>query len=105
MVKISMNNDLHKAHVDAYNDAKKDINILLWFLVGIVGNLFGVIIAAVIEPSTPTSRLYLFECTPEYIAYYSDNYKIKAKSIQRNWAAIGFVSQFVMLFLLLVWLE
>ena len=100
-----MNNDLHQAHVAAYHDAQKGINKLLWFVVGIVGNLLGVIIAAIYEPTPSTTHLYLNKHSQEFIAYYIDNYRIKGKSIQQNWAAIGFGSQFVIIALFIVWVN
>lgn len=95
-----MDNDAFRAQIAANNDAKKDINKLLWFVAGIFGNIFGIIIAAIYEPTPTATRL--IDYSQEYIAYYTENYKIKGKNIQQFWATIGFCSQIVFIILLFI---
>lgn len=98
-----MNNDRHRAVVAADKDAQTDVSKFLWFLVGLAGNIIGVLIATIYQPTPPATRLY--ENSQEYIAFYTDTYKFKAKCIQRNYAAVGLCIPFVVLFLTLILLD
>jgi hypothetical protein len=70
----------------AERDTQKDVNGVLWFFSGCISGPTGVIIAYVYQPSPPALRL--LGKSPEYIAFYTDAYRAKAKSIQtsRAWA-------------------
>ena len=51
-----------KAEQDAESDAKK----VSWFFIGLFGNIIGVLIASIYQPTPPASRL--LEKSPEYTA-------------------------------------
>ena len=93
-----MNNDIHRAVVAADQDAQTDVSKFQWIMVGLVGNIIGILIATIYQPRPPATRL--FENSQEYIAFYTDTYIIKARSIQRNYTAVGFCIPFVLIFLL-----
>lgn len=76
-----------QAIADAEQDVSMDVNGTLWFLGGCLGNITVIIIANVIEPTPPASRL--LGKSPEYIAVYSDTYKTKAKNLQTSRALAG----------------
>jgi hypothetical protein len=78
---------MQEARRAAEIDAEAFTNSGLWFLAGCLGTAVGVIIAYVYTPSPPASRL--IGKSPEYVAYYTDFYKTKAKSIQTSKAWTG----------------
>jgi hypothetical protein len=92
-----MSNDIHRAVVAADQDAQTDVSKLQWIIVGFVGNIIGILIATIYQPTPPATRL--FENSQEYIAFYTDTYIIKARSIQRIYAAVGCCIPFVLMFL------
>jgi len=67
--------------------AKANVNGTMWLAVGCIGGLLGVIIAYIYEPS-PSSTMLLGK-SPEYVAAYSDAYKMTAKKTQTNKAWTG----------------
>ena len=95
-----MSNDRHRAVVAADKDAETDVSKFLWIFVGFFGNIIGILIATIYQPTPPAIRL--FENSQEYIAFYTDTYKFKARSIQRNYAAVGLCISFVLVFLLAI---
>ena len=68
-------------------DAVVDTNTTFWFIVGCFGSLFGLLYANYDVPSAPASRL--LGKSPEYVAFYSDAYTIKAKKLQTDQALRG----------------
>lgn len=74
-----------RAEQDAESDAKK----VSWFFIGLFGNIMGVLIASIYEPTPPASRL--LEKSPEYTALYTDRYKAKSRSIQLRLSLIALV--------------
>ena len=68
-------------------DAEAEVNKTLWFAAGCFLTVLGVVGAYVIEPSPPASRL--LGKSPEYVAFYTDAYKAKARNIQVRPALIG----------------
>ena len=68
-------------------DAEANVNRTLWFAVGCLFTGLGTIGAYVIEPSPPASRL--IGKSPEYVAFYTEAYKAKAKGIQGQTALTG----------------
>ena len=78
-----------RAEQDAESDAKK----VTWFFIGLFGNIMGVLIASIYEPTPSASRL--LEKSPEYTALYTDSYKAKSRSIQLRLSLIGLVVPFV----------
>lgn len=82
-----------RAEQDAESDAKK----VSWFFIGLFGNIIGVLIASIYEPTPPASRL--LEKPPEYTALYTDSYKAKNRSIQLRLSLIGLVVPIVLMIL------
>ena len=78
-----------EAIVAAERDAQNDVNKGLWFLAGCLGNIPGIIVAYAVEPTPPATRL--LGKSPEYVAFYTDAYKEKAKKLQTNSAWGGCV--------------
>ena len=84
----------------AEQDAQTDVNGTLWFLGGclggclgwsiVVGGLAVPILAYVYEPTPLASRL--MGKSPEYVAFYTDTYKVKSKKIQVNRAWAGCIT-------------
>ena len=77
-------------HLTAEQDAESDAKKVRWFFIGFFGNILGVLIASIYEPTPPASRL--LEKSPEYAAMYTDSYKAKK-------SAIGLVVPFVLMIL------
>ncbi len=82
-----MNSEQHEAEIAAEQDAKTDVNKLVWICVGLFGNIIGVLIAYIYQPTPPASRL--FEKSEAYKVFYTDTYKVKARNVQLIYAAIG----------------
>ena len=78
-----------EAIIAAEQDAQNDVNTGLWFLGGCLGGVVGVIIAYAVEPAPPATRL--LGKSPEYVAFYADAYKDKAKARQTVSATGGCV--------------
>lgn len=71
-------------------DAEVDTNTAFWFVVGCFGSLFGLLYANYDVPSAPASRL--LGKSPEYVAFYSDAYRIKTKKLQTDQAMRGCIA-------------
>lgn len=82
-----MNNEHHEAKMAGEQDAETDVSRILWIVIGFFINIIGVIIAYVYQPSPPASRL--FEKSQEYVLFYTEGYKNKARSIQLMSSLIG----------------
>ena len=76
-------------HLTAEQDAESDAKKVRWFFIGFFGNILGVLIASIYEPTPPASRL--LEKSPEYVAMYTDSYKAKSRSVQLRLSVIGLV--------------
>lgn len=88
LVTFAQQNSLQaEAIVAAERDVQADVNKGLWFLGGCFGNVIGVIIAYAVEPAPPATKL--LGKSPEYVAFYTDAYREKAKSLQANSAWTG----------------
>jgi hypothetical protein len=75
----------------AHLDARSDIKGSTWFLIGCLTSLTGWIIAYVVEPSPPVTRI--LGKSPEFVAVYTDAYKREGKKIQTSKAFAGCVTQ------------
>ena len=82
-----MNNEQYQARRDGEQDAETDVSRILWIVVGFSVSLVGVLIAYIYQPSPPASRI--FEKSQEYVMFYTEAYKNKARSIQLTNSAIG----------------
>ena len=90
------------AHLTAEQDAESDAKKVRWFFIGFLGNIMGVIIASIYEPTPPASRL--LEKSPEDAALYTDSYKAKSRSIQVRQSVIGLIVPFILMFLWVLFL-
>ncbi|MCY3722062.1 MAG: hypothetical protein OXI61_20245 [Candidatus Poribacteria bacterium] len=86
-----------EAHLMAEQESEFDAKKITWFFIGLFGNIIGVLIASIYEPTPPASRL--LERSPEYIALYTDSYKAKSRSIQLRQSLIGLVVPVVFMIL------
>ena len=86
-----------EAHLMAEQEAESDAKKITWFFIGLFGNIIGVLIASIYEPTPPASRL--LEKAPEYVALYTDGYKAKSRSIQLRQSLIGLVVPVVFMIL------
>ena len=84
-------------HLNAEQDAESDAKKVRWFFIGFFGNILGVLIASIYEPIPPASRL-LGE-SPEHVAFYTDSYKAKSRSVQVRQSLIGLVVPLVLMIL------
>lgn len=84
-----------EAHLMAEQEAEFDAKKVSWFFIGLFGNIIGVLIASIYEPTPPASRL--LEKSSEYAALYTDSYKAKGRSIQLRQSLIGLVVPFVLM--------
>ena len=102
--RIESKDVIHQISVDvlakttAERDAEADTKRIVWvggnFVLGIVGGCLlgsvGLLGAYIYEPSPPVSRL--LGKSPEYIMFYTDAYKAKARDLQLKYASIGCIS-------------
>ena len=100
LITMAQQTEIDEARADAERDAQMDTNGTLWLVAGCCGGVIGLIISYAIVPSPSASRL--LGKPPEYVAYYTDFYREKAKSIQtgKAWtgcgiAAVAYVAYFV----------
>lgn len=82
-----------RATAAAEQDATDHVNKSLWFFGGCLGGILIIIIANVHEPSPPASSL--LGKSPEYVSFYTDAYKAKARNIQTSQAMRGCVANIV----------
>lgn len=82
-----MSLEQRQAEIDAQEDAKADTNKFIWLIAGFIGNFIGLLIAYIYQPEPRASQF--LEKPEEYKAFYKDTYKIKVRSIQLTYAAIG----------------
>lgn len=85
-----------EAHLKAEEEAEADAKKIRWFFIGVFGNILGILIASVYEPTPPASRL--LGKSPEYAALYTDSYKSKSRSIQFRQSLTGIALVFALAF-------
>ena len=85
-----------QVQLTAEQDAESDARKTRWVFIGVFGNILGVLIASIYEP-TP-SALRLLGKSPEYAAMYTDCYKAKSRSIQVRHSVIGILLVFALAF-------
>ncbi len=83
-----MNNDQNQARMDAEQDAELDVSKILWIVVGFFISLIGILIAYIYQPNPPATKL--MDKSQEYVMFYTEAYKDKARSIQLTYSAVGF---------------
>jgi hypothetical protein len=81
--------DIQQAKLDAERDAAANTSGGLWFVAGCLGGVIGLILSYYLLPNPPQASL--LGKSPEYVAAYTDAYKLKAKSIQtkKAWTGCG----------------
>ncbi len=82
-----MNSEQYEAEIASEQDAKSDVNKLIWVCAGLFGNIIGILVAYIYQPTPPFSRLY--EKSEEYKMYYTEAYKEKMRRGQITYALIG----------------
>ena len=97
-----MNNEQNQARMDGEQDAESDVSKILWIVVGFFISLIGVLIAYVYQPSPPATRLY--EKSQEYVMFYTEAYKNKARSLQLTNTLIGLGISFAVGILLTIFM-
>ena len=75
-----------EAEAEAERDAEARTKKPVWFIFGCVGGILTVAYTYLYEPSVPAGAL--LGKSPEYVAFYTDAYTLKAKDIQMK-AALG----------------
>ena len=88
------------AHLMAEQDAESDAKKITWFFIGLFGNILGVLIASIYEPTPPASRL--LGKSAEDAALYTDSYRAKGRSIQLRQSVIGLIIPFALMFLWII---
>jgi hypothetical protein len=83
------NDDVVMAMQQAEADAAADTSSGGWFAAGCFLGVIGWAAAYVTEPSPPASRL--LGKSPEYVAAYTDAYRLKAKNIRASKSLLGCV--------------
>lgn len=83
-----MNAEQYEAELAAEQDADVDLNKLVWICAGFFGNIIGILLAFIYQPTPPLSRIY--EKSDVYQMFYRDAYKIKIRTKQLTYACIGF---------------
>lgn len=79
--------DASQAMADGERDARADLNGGLWFVVGCLVGLVGVVLGYVVEPSPPPARL--LGRSPEYVWNYTQAYRHEGKQAQGKRAMTG----------------
>ena len=91
-----MDNDRHQAEITAEQDVESDVSKFLWIVIGLFANIIGILIAIVYQPTPPVARL--LDKSEEYITFYTDTYKTRARTIQLSYTFIGFIIPAVLSF-------
>jgi hypothetical protein len=71
----------------AEEQAVKDTNRTLWFMVGCIGSLVGIAVASLVDSQPPQAAL--LGKSQEYAAAYTDAYNRKTKSIRTTYGLYG----------------
>ena len=72
---------------DAERDASAHLNKLLWFTTGFSLPVIGIFLSQRNQRSIPGARL--LGKSPEYVAFYTNAYRIKMKKLRFNWSLLG----------------
>ena len=75
------------AIADAERDAASQVNKSLWFFGGCLGGILVIILANIHEPYPPASSL--LGKSPEYVSFYTDAFRAKARNLQTSQAVRG----------------
>ena len=100
---LAQRGDMMAGRVAGEQAARASVNGTAWLAIGCFAGLVGIIIAAVVESSPPSTML--LGKSPEYVAGFTDAYKATAKSVRMNKAITGCIAGAVvnaLLYVLLV---
>jgi hypothetical protein len=97
---LAQQGEIMAGRVAGEQAARTNVSGMAWMAIGCVGNVLGVVIAYIYEPSP--SALQLMGKSPEYVAAYNDAYKETAKKVQTGKAWIGCITFSVVYVLLYV---
>ena len=87
-VSFALQNTIQTSAIaDAERDAAARVNKSLWFFGGCLGGILVIIIANIHEPYPPASAL--LGKSPEYVGFYTDAYRAKARNLQTSQAVRG----------------
>ncbi len=75
---------------DAERDAAAHLNKLLWFTTGVSLPVIGIFLSQRNQRSIPGARL--IGKSSEYVAFYTNTYRIKMKKLRFNWSLLGCLS-------------
>lgn len=99
------NGVLNPVEAQAINDAERDasghLNKLLWFTTGFSLPVIGVFLSQRNQRSIPGARL--LGKSPEYVAFYTNAYRIKMKKLRFNWSLLGCLSSTAVAGLAVFW--
>lgn len=84
---IALAQEAGDACAQAMIDAERDVDGTLWFALGCLAPIIGLVLAYFAEPSPPATAL--LGKTSDYVAVYTDCYKDKGQNIQVRKALIG----------------
>ena len=87
-------------HKTAEQDAENDSSKILWFFVGLVLSILGVLVAYIYQQAPPASRF--LNKSQEWTVFYSDGYKMKLRNIQVKYSLIGFIISGVLIVIYIV---
>lgn len=90
---MEMINDQQQGRIVAEEDAKADVNPIIWIGIGLLLNIVGVLIACAYKPSLPVSRI--LGKSQKYTLFYEAAYRSKVRHFQTTYAGIGFFTPFV----------
>ena len=79
--------DITAGRLAGSQEARANTNGTLWLAIGCIGGLVGVVVAYVVEPQ-PSATMLLGK-SPEYVAAYTDAYRVTGKSVQTGKAWTG----------------
>lgn len=100
---IEMDNEQYQARIDAEADAKTDVNVMLWLIIGFFCNFIGIIIALVYSPSLNITRF--FGKTTLYTLFYEKVYKSIVKRLQIIYALCGFLTPYLIVIIYYMFAE
>ena len=79
-----------QAIADAQKDVEAYINKPMWFIIGCIFPVFGLIAPYMYKPPVPAGELV--GKSPEYVAYYTDAYKAEMEKMQFRYALNGCIT-------------
>ena len=79
-----------QAIAEAQKDVEVYINKPMWFMIGCMLPVFGLITPYLYKPPVPAGEL--IGKSPEYVAYYTDAYQVEMEKRQFRYALNGFIT-------------